>query len=60
MDGASENKDNLKVCVITQSYYRKDGSSKNHLKNVFDMLGKQTYKNFKLFIDDLINAIKKL
>lgn len=50
MDGASENKDNLKVCVITQSYYRKDGSSKNHLKNTFDMLGKQTYKNFKLFI----------
>jgi len=40
----------LKVAVITLSYYRKDGSSKSCLKNIFDMLEKQTYKNFKVFI----------
>jgi len=39
---------NIKVCVITQSYYRKDGSSKSCLKQMFDMLEKQTYKNFKV------------
>lgn len=41
---------NIKVCVITQSYYRKDGSSKSCLKQMFDMLEKQTYKKFKVFI----------
>lgn len=41
---------NIKVCVITQSYYRKDGTSKSCLKQMFDMLEKQTYKNFKVFI----------
>lgn len=40
----------LKVAVITQSYYRKDASSKNNLQNMFKMLQAQTYKNFKVFI----------
>lgn len=41
---------NLKVAVITQSYYRKDGTSFHILKNMFDMLRKQIYKDFKVFI----------
>lgn len=40
----------LKIAVITQSYYRKDGSSFNILKNMFNMLEKQYYKDFKVFI----------
>ncbi len=28
----------LKVAVITQSYYRKDGSTKGHLQKMFQML----------------------
>ena len=35
----------LKIAVITQSYYRKDGSSFNILKNMFNMLEKQYYKS---------------
>ena len=50
MDTTSVNKNNLKIAVITQSYYRKDGSSESCLKNIFDMLEKQTYKEFKVFI----------
>ena len=50
MDNTSVNKNKLKIGVITQSYYRKDGSSKSCLKNMFDMLEKQTYKDFKVFI----------
>lgn len=46
--GDPDNKHNLKVCISTQSYYRKDGSSKSCLKNMFDMLEKQTYKNFNV------------
>jgi len=41
---------NIKVCVITQSYYRKDGTTKDCLKQMFNMLENQTYKNFKVFI----------
>ena len=44
------NLNNLKVAVITQSYYRKDGSTKRNLQNMFKMLEEQTYKNFKVFI----------
>lgn len=46
MNTALVNKNNLKIAVITQSYYRKDGSSESCLKNMFDMLEKQTYKDF--------------
>jgi hypothetical protein len=42
--------ESIKVAVITQSYYRKDGSSKKCLQNMFKMLEAQTYKNFKVFI----------
>lgn len=44
------NLNNLKVAVITLSYYRKDGSTKRNLQNMFKMLEEQTYKNFKVFI----------
>jgi len=40
----------LKVAVISQTYYRKDGSSKKNLQKIFKMLEDQKYKNFKLFI----------
>ena len=40
----------IKIAVCTQSYYRKDGSSKKHLQNMFKMLEAQTYKKFKVFI----------
>ena len=40
----------IKVAVITQSYYRKNNSSKSFLKKIFNMLEKQTYKDFKVFI----------
>ena len=54
MSSTEENeKSNMKVCVITLSYYRKDGSSKSCLKNMFDMLKKQTYKNFELIFEKL-------
>lgn len=39
-----------KVAVITQSYHRKNESTKTYLNNMFKMLEKQTYKNFKVFI----------
>ena len=41
---------NFKVAVCTQSYYRKDGSTKKCLQNMFKMLESQTNKNFKIFI----------
>ena len=41
---------NIKVAVCTQSYYRKDGSTKKCLEDMFRMLECQTYKNFKVFI----------
>jgi len=44
------NEHNIKVAVCTQSYYRKDGSTKKYLQNMFKMLENQTYKNFKIFI----------
>lgn len=40
----------LKIAVITQSYHRKDGSSFNFLRNMFNMLEKQSYNDFKVFI----------
>lgn len=40
----------LKVAVIVQSYYRKDGTSKKILQDMFKMLEAQTYKKFKVFI----------
>ena len=40
----------MKIAVITQSYYRKDGSSEKCLQQMFKMLEAQTYKNFKVFI----------
>ncbi len=49
-NNGNESKKSLKVAVITQSYYRKDGSSKKCLQNMFKMLEAQTYKNFKVFI----------
>lgn len=45
-----ETNPNVKVAVVTQSYYRKDGSSENHLRSMFSMLKHQTYNNFKVFI----------
>lgn len=50
MNNTLVNKNKLKIAVITQSYYRKDDSSKSCLKNIFDILEKQTYKDFKVFI----------
>lgn len=51
MSNTEENeKSNMKVAVIVQSYYRKDGSSKGCLQNMFKMLEAQTYKKFKVFI----------
>lgn len=49
-DLKTETNSNVKVAVVTQSYYRKDGSSKRHLNSMFDMLKRQTYSNFKVFI----------
>lgn len=50
IDDPSCNLEKKKVAVITQSYYRKDGSSKSCLGDIFNMLEKQTYKDFKIFI----------
>ena len=51
MSSTEENeKSNMKVAVIVQSYYRKDGSSKKILMEMFKMLEEQKYKNFKVFI----------
>ena len=41
---------NIKVAVLTQSYYRRNGKSRENLLNVFKMLENQKYKNFKLFL----------
>ena len=50
MNAKETNFIDLKVAVITQTYYRKDGSTKSHLRNMFKMLKSQKYQNFKLFI----------
>lgn len=39
---------NIGICCPT--YYRKDGTSKTKLLNCFNMLNRQTYQNFKLYL----------
>jgi hypothetical protein len=41
---------NIKVAVVSQSYYRKNGTSRKNILNVFKMLENQKYQNFKLFM----------
>jgi hypothetical protein len=40
----------LKICVIMPTYFRKNGSTREHLSNALRRLESQTYGNFKLFL----------
>ena len=48
--GGILDRNNLKVCVIVPTYYRKNKSTRQNLLNMLKTLDNQTYKDFKLFL----------